>query len=111
MSSFCRWSASRDADTPKDSFVFDVSHQSYVHKLLTGREQQFETVVAERTGGRGVDVVVDIIGAKYFERNLAALAKDGRLVIIGTMGGNVVEQFNLGRVQAKRLSIMGSTIA
>jgi NADPH:quinone reductase len=74
------------------------------------REQQFETVVAERTGGRGVDVVVDIIGAKYFERNLAVLAKDGRLVIIGTMGGNVVEQFNLGRVQAKRLSIMGSTM-
>jgi putative PIG3 family NAD(P)H quinone oxidoreductase len=74
------------------------------------REQQFETVVAERTGGRGVDLVVDIIGAKYFDRNLEALAKDGRLVIIGTMGGNVVEKFNLGRVQAKRLSIMGSTM-
>ena len=74
------------------------------------REQEFEKVVAERTNGRGVDVVVDIIGAKYFDRNLAALGKDGRLVIIGTMGGNMVEQFNLGRVQAKRLSIMGSTM-
>ena len=31
-------------DTPRDSFVFDVSHQSYVHKLLTGREQQFDTI-------------------------------------------------------------------
>jgi putative PIG3 family NAD(P)H quinone oxidoreductase len=72
------------------------------------REQEFEKVVAERTGGRGVDVVVDIIGAKYFDRNLEALGKDGRLVIIGTMGGNMVEQFNLNRVQAKRLSIMGS---
>jgi NADPH2:quinone reductase len=72
------------------------------------REQEFEKVVAERTGGRGVDVVVDIIGAKYFDRNLEALGKDGRLVIIGTMGGNIVEQFNLNRVQAKRLSIMGS---
>jgi putative PIG3 family NAD(P)H quinone oxidoreductase len=74
------------------------------------REQEFEKVVAERTNGRGVDVVVDIIGAKYFDRNLASLGKDGRLVIIGTMGGNIVEQFNLGRVQAKRLSIMGSTM-
>src|SRR5580658_10869572 len=74
------------------------------------REQAFEQVVAERTGGRGVNVIADIIGAKYFDRNLASLAKDGRLVIIGTMGGNVVEQFNLGRVQAKRLSIMGSTM-
>jgi NADPH2:quinone reductase len=72
------------------------------------REQEFEKVVAERTNGRGVDVVVDIIGAKYFDRNLEALGKDGRLVIIGTMGGNMVEQFNLTRVQAKRLSIMGS---
>ena len=74
------------------------------------REQSFEAVVAERTGGRGVDVVVDIIGAKYFDRNLECLGKDGRLVIIGTMSGNVVEKFNLGRVQAKRLSIMGSTM-
>ena len=74
------------------------------------REQAFEEVVKQRTDGRGVDVIVDIIGAKYFDRNLASLAKDGRLVIIGTMGGNVVEQFNLGRVQAKRLSIMGSTM-
>jgi len=74
------------------------------------REQEFDKVVAERTGGRGVDVVVDIVGAKYFDRNLSALAKDGRLTIIGTMGGNMVEQFNLGKVQAKRLSIMGSTM-
>ncbi len=74
------------------------------------REQAFEEVVKQRTDGRGVDVVADIIGAKYFEQNLAALGKDGRLVIIGTMGGNVVDKFNLGRVQAKRLSIMGSTM-
>jgi putative PIG3 family NAD(P)H quinone oxidoreductase len=73
-------------------------------------EQQFETVVAERTEGRGADVIVDIIGAKYFERNLASLAKDGRLVIVGTLGGNVVEQFNLGRMMAKRAAIMGSTM-
>jgi putative PIG3 family NAD(P)H quinone oxidoreductase len=74
------------------------------------RERQFETVIAERTEGRGVDVILDIIGAKYFERNIASLAKDGRLVIVGTLGGNLVEQFNLGRMMAKRISIMGSTM-
>jgi putative PIG3 family NAD(P)H quinone oxidoreductase len=73
-------------------------------------EQAFDEIVKQRTEGRGVNLVVDIIGAKYFDRNIASLAKDGRLVIIGTMGGSVVEQFNLGRVQAKRLSIMGSTM-
>jgi len=72
------------------------------------REQQFEKVIAERTEGRGVDVILDIIGAKYFERNLDSLAKDGRLVFVGTLGGNVVEQFSIARVMAKRISIMGS---
>jgi putative PIG3 family NAD(P)H quinone oxidoreductase len=72
------------------------------------REQQFEKVIAEQTEGRGVDVILDIIGAKYFERNIDALAKDGRLVFVGTLGGNVVEQFSIARVMAKRISIMGS---
>jgi NADPH:quinone reductase len=72
------------------------------------REQQFESVIAERTEGRGVQVILDIIGAKYFERNLASLAKDGRLVVVGTLGGNLVAQFNLVRMMASRVSIMGS---
>jgi len=72
------------------------------------REQQFETVVAERTEGRGVQVILDIIGAKYFDRNIASLAKDGRLVVVGTLGGNLVAQFNLVRMMAARVSIMGS---
>ncbi|HEY6452347.1 MAG TPA: NAD(P)H-quinone oxidoreductase [Steroidobacteraceae bacterium] len=74
------------------------------------RESAFEQVVAERTAGRGVDVILDIVGAAYFERNLAALAKDGRIVIIGTLGGNTVERLNLGSIMAKRASIMGSTM-
>jgi putative PIG3 family NAD(P)H quinone oxidoreductase len=72
------------------------------------RNSQFEQVVAQRTEGRGVDVILDIMGATYFDRNIASLAKDGRLVVVGTLGGNVVEQFNLGRMMAKRASIMGS---
>lgn len=72
------------------------------------RTAQFEQVIAQRTDGRGVDVILDIMGAAYFDRNIASLAKDGRLVVVGTMGGNVVEQFNLGRMMAKRASIMGS---
>jgi NADPH:quinone reductase len=72
------------------------------------REQQFESVIAERTEGRGVEVILDIIGAKYFERNMASLAKDGRLVVVGTLGGNLVGQFNLVRMMAARASIMGS---
>ena len=72
------------------------------------REQAFETLIAERTAGRGVDVILDMVGAPYFERNLGCLAKDGRLVIIGSMGGAVVEKFHLARLMQARASIMGS---
>jgi NADPH2:quinone reductase len=74
------------------------------------REHQFERVIAERTGGRGVDVILDIMGATYFERNLLSLAMDGRLLFVGTLGGNLVDKLNLGRLMAKRLSLMGSTM-
>lgn len=74
------------------------------------RESQFDAVVLANTAGRGVDLILDIIGARYFERNIAALAMDGRLVVIGTLGGALVEQFNLGSLMAKRISIMGSTM-
>jgi NADPH:quinone reductase len=72
------------------------------------REQAFEAVLAERTEGRGVDVILDMVGASYFERNLGALAQDGRLAIIGSMGGSIVEKFNLGDLMQRRASIMGS---
>ena len=72
------------------------------------REAQFDDVVLDQTGGRGVDIVLDIVGAKYFEQNLRALAKDGTVVLVGMMGGSVVEKFNLSPVMAKRARITGS---
>jgi putative PIG3 family NAD(P)H quinone oxidoreductase len=59
--------------------------------------------VAE-VGNGGADVILDIIGAKYLARNTEALAVDGRLVIIGTQGGNTGE-INLGSLMMKRASI------
>lgn len=63
----------------------------------------------EATGGAGVDVVLDSIGAPYLERNLAALAIGGRLVLIGLMGGARTE-INLGALLVRRLSLIGSTL-
>ncbi len=59
--------------------------------------------------GTGVDVVLDSIGAPYFEKNVAALALGGRLVLIGLMGGAKAE-LNLGPVIGKRLTVFGSTL-
>src|SRR5262249_62093564 len=63
----------------------------------------------EATGGRGVDVVLDSIGAAYLEPNLASLAVGGRLVLIGLMGGAKAE-IGLGALLARRLQVIGSTL-
>lgn len=73
------------------------------------RSAKFVDAVQQATGGRGVDVVLDSIGAPYLEDNLASLAVGGRLVLIGLMGGAKAE-LNLGTLLARRLSVIGSTL-
>jgi putative PIG3 family NAD(P)H quinone oxidoreductase len=72
-------------------------------------EQEFVDVVKERTQGRGVDVILDVIGAPYWASNLASLAVRGRMVIVGTMGGGTLE-VNLGALMQKRLRVHGTVL-
>ena len=74
------------------------------------RTSDFAERIAELTGGHGVDVVLDIVGAPYFERNLKCLALDGRLVEIATQLGSRVERFDLFQLMRRRLTITGSTM-
>jgi len=69
----------------------------------------FADGVKEATGGRGVDVVLDSIGAPYLASNLRVLATGGRLVIIGLMGG-AKSEISLGQLLVRRLSVIGSTL-
>ena len=69
----------------------------------------FAEVIAEDTGGQGVNVILDVIGAPYWERNLASLAVRGRLVLVGTMGGGRLET-NLGLLMGKRLRVHGTVL-
>ena len=69
----------------------------------------FAEGVLEATEGRGVDVVLDSIGAPYLESNLRSLTVGGRLVIIGLMGGAKAE-IGMGALLARRLSVIGSTL-
>ncbi|MCR9279636.1 MAG: NAD(P)H-quinone oxidoreductase [Pseudomonadaceae bacterium] len=71
--------------------------------------ESFSDLIPKWTDGRGVDVILDPVGAGYLADNLAGLALDGRLVIIGLMGGAVTE-VNLGLMMMKRLRIIGSTL-
>ena len=72
-------------------------------------EADFAEVIAEDTGGAGVNVILDVIGAPYWERNLASLAVRGRLVLVGTMGGGRLET-NLGLLMGKRLRVHGTVL-
>ena len=73
------------------------------------RTTDFVEAVQRETGGAGVDVVLDIIGADYFAKNVECLALEGRLVQIGLLGG-ARTSIDLGRVMRRRLTITGSTL-
>ena len=72
-------------------------------------EEDFVAVMRDLTDGRGVDVILDMVGGDYVQRNLTALAEDGRLVYINTMRG-AQAQINLRDVMVKRLTLTGSTL-
>ena len=74
------------------------------------RTEDYAAVVNELTGGRGVDLILDHIGGEYFERNLAALAVNGRLVQIGLMGGGSKATIDLNQVLRRWLTVTGSTL-
>src|SRR3989304_4896197 len=71
------------------------------------KEGAFAPWVAQTTGGEGVNIVLDFVGAAYFEQNLQALAVDGRVVVIGPMGGAEVDRFSLRTLMSKRLQGTG----
>jgi putative PIG3 family NAD(P)H quinone oxidoreductase len=73
------------------------------------RSGDFSTAVREATGGKGVNVVLDCIGGRYLAPNLGSLAIDGRLVIIGLIGGARGE-IDLASLLLKRLRVIGSTL-
>jgi NADPH2:quinone reductase len=78
-------------------------------RCVNYREADFVDVVNRATGGRGVDVILDMVGGPYFPRNIATLAMEGRLVEIATLGGATAE-INIQTVMQRRLTITGSTL-
>jgi putative PIG3 family NAD(P)H quinone oxidoreductase len=73
------------------------------------RDEDFVERIREETDGAGVDVILDIIGAKYLDRNIDALAKDGRLVIIGMQGG-INGELNIAKLLAKRAGVIATAL-
>jgi putative PIG3 family NAD(P)H quinone oxidoreductase len=78
-------------------------------RCINYRDADFVAVVREQTVGRGVDVVLDMVGGAYFSRNLDVLATEGRLVEIATLHGATAE-LNIHSMMQRRLTITGSTL-
>ncbi len=78
-------------------------------RAINYRETDFVAAVREATGGAGVNLVVDMVGGDYLQRNIESLAMDGRLVQIGQLGGPKA-QINMIPVLQRRLTITGSTL-
>jgi putative PIG3 family NAD(P)H quinone oxidoreductase len=79
-------------------------------QAINYRTADFVEAVRELTNGTGVDVILDMVGGSYVERNLEALATDGRLVEIGFMGGESTATVDLRRIMSRRLTITGSLL-
>jgi NADPH2:quinone reductase len=73
------------------------------------RTEDFVEVIRQETDGKGVDVILDMVGASYLARNLEVAAVEGRLVIISLIGGAKAE-LNLNVILTKRLTVTGSTL-
>ena len=73
------------------------------------KKEDFVAVINDMTGGRGVDLILDIVGGEYVARNISALAVDGRLVQIGLMGSETAT-LDLRRILGRRLTLTGSTL-
>jgi putative PIG3 family NAD(P)H quinone oxidoreductase len=77
--------------------------------LINYHDEDFVERVREVTDGAGADVIFDIMGASYLDRNIDALANDGQLVIIGMQGG-VKGELNIGKLMGKRAHVIGTTL-
>lgn len=77
---------------------------------IAANSPQFAETVKIKTGGKGVDVILDLVGASYFAANLQSLAAKGILILVGLTGGAKTKEFNLGTALSKRLKIIGTVL-
>jgi tumor protein p53-inducible protein 3 len=78
--------------------------------LINYREERFSDRVSDITNGIGANIILDPIGASYWDENLKSIARDGRWVVIGGMGGYELEKISLRSLMGKRISLIGSTL-
>lgn len=109
----CRALGARVATTAGGPEKVAMCRELGADLVIDYRVEDFVDRVGEWTDdderGRGVDLVLDVMGAKYLEKNIASLAPDGRVIVIGLQGG-VKGELNLGRLLPKRAGILATNL-
>lgn len=77
-------------------------------EAINYRDQDFVQVIQEKTAGKGINVILDIMGGSYLNSNIAALGMEGRLVMLGFLGGAHAKDVDLMAIMSKRATITGS---
>ena len=78
-------------------------------RAIDYKTEDFVAAAKQATGGKGVDVILDMVGGEYTDKNIVAAAEDGRIVQIATLGG-ADAKINLARLMVKRVTLTGSTL-
>ncbi|MGX7262566.1 NAD(P)H-quinone oxidoreductase [Enterococcus crotali] len=78
--------------------------------LINYHEEDFSKRILHETNDQGVNVILDFIGASYWEQNLASIAVDGRFILIGILGGSVVPKVDLMTLLQKRVTVEGTLL-
>ncbi|MBX3294444.1 MAG: NAD(P)H-quinone oxidoreductase [Acidobacteria bacterium] len=95
--------------TSRTAEKLDELSAFYDHAIIPESGPVFTERVMELTEGRGVDIVLDLVGGAYFPENLKSLASKGRMILVGLTAGRKAE-FDLGMALAKRLTIKGTVL-
>ncbi|KAI9292831.1 NADPH:quinone reductase-like protein [Neoconidiobolus thromboides FSU 785] len=74
------------------------------------KNEKFDEVILKNTDNKGVDLIIDFIGANYWNQNMASLKLDGKMVMLGLMSGFKVPEADIGSLLRKRVTVEGSTL-
>ena len=74
------------------------------------RKEDFSEVIKKETNGRGIDLIVDLVGRDYWHRNTASAAMDSKIVLVAAMSGSIIDEFNLRALLNKRIWVLATTL-